>query len=63
MKVKVKKDGGGGGGGENRRISRHQKMVQSGCDHIDRAFVFREVFLVQNFKNVKWYTFYDQYLN
>lgn len=41
MKVKVKKDGGGGGGGENRRISRHQKMVQSGCDHIDRAFEFR----------------------
>lgn len=22
-----------------------------------------EVFLVQNFNNVKWYTFYDQYLN
>lgn len=21
-----------------------------------------EVFLVQNFKNVKWFTFYDQYL-
>lgn len=46
MKVKVKKDGAGGGGaggggGENRRISRHQKIVQSGCDHIDRAFEFR----------------------
>lgn len=45
MKVKVKKDGaggsGGGGVGENQRISWHQRMVQSGCVHIERAFEFR----------------------